>query len=167
MGKSLFTIGYEGLTIGGFIRCLKKAGVETVVDVRELPLSHKPGFSKRALGEALAKAGLAYEHWPELGCPKPIRRRFRIDGDWKAYMRAFKASPRQGKGSDRQTGEPGQGHAGMPSLLRGRFQSLPPIHGCRRCAARGRAGDPSFERGPVRALNGGCRPLLPNFPAIR
>jgi len=90
MGKTLFTFGYEGLTLERFIRRLEAAGVETVLDVRELPLSHKPGFSKTALAEALRKAGLAYAHLPALGCPKPIRQRYKADGDWPAYMRAFK-----------------------------------------------------------------------------
>lgn len=91
MGKTLFTVGYEGMTLERFIRQLKAAGVETIVDVRELPLSHKPGFSKSALAKALGKAGLAYEHWPALGCPKSIRQRYKADSDWAAYMKAFKA----------------------------------------------------------------------------
>src|SRR3546814_18177557 len=47
--KHLYTIGYAGQTLEGFLRRLKQVGVLTVVDVRELPLSRKSGFSKRAL----------------------------------------------------------------------------------------------------------------------
>lgn len=43
---SLFTFGYEGLTIEAFIARLNEAGVRTIIDVRELPLSRKKGFSK-------------------------------------------------------------------------------------------------------------------------
>ncbi|MBK6650144.1 MAG: DUF488 domain-containing protein [Betaproteobacteria bacterium] len=48
----LFTLGYEGLTIDAFIARLQAAQVKTVVDVRELPLSRKKGFSKTGLPQA-------------------------------------------------------------------------------------------------------------------
>lgn len=74
-----------------FICRLKLAGVARVIDVRELPLSRKKGFSKSAFSQLLADAGIAYEHLPEFGCPKPIRDRYRSDGDWKVYTRDFLA----------------------------------------------------------------------------
>lgn len=87
--KNLYTFGYEGLTLEAFIARLKEAGVRTVIDVRELPLSRKKGFSKRGFAEALHTAGLAYAHMPALGCPKPIRDRYKQDTDWSAYTRQF------------------------------------------------------------------------------
>ena len=90
MAATLFTIGYEGLALDRFIARLKAADVRRVIDVRELPLSHKPGFSKRPLSRALEAAGLAYEHIPALGCPRPIRNRYRADNKWPAYTRAFR-----------------------------------------------------------------------------
>lgn len=86
---NLYTFGYEGLTIDAFIARLKEAGVKTVIDVRELPLSRKKGFSKRSFAEALHNAGLAYAHMPALGCPKPIRDRYKHDADWSVYVRQF------------------------------------------------------------------------------
>jgi uncharacterized protein (DUF488 family) len=87
----LYTFGYEGLSIEAFITRLKEAGVKTVIDVRELPLSRKKGFSKRAFAEALHAAGLAYAHMPALGCPKPIRKRYKLNANWAAYARQFNA----------------------------------------------------------------------------
>ena len=49
----IFTIGYEGTTVPEFIAALQKAGVERVIDVRALPLSRRPGFSKSPLKAAL------------------------------------------------------------------------------------------------------------------
>ena len=40
----IYTIGYEGTTVGEFLAALHKAGVERVIDVRALPLSRRPGF---------------------------------------------------------------------------------------------------------------------------
>jgi uncharacterized protein (DUF488 family) len=65
----IFTIGYEGATVGEFVDVLRKAGVERVIDVRALPLSRRPGFSKTPLRGALAEAGIEYVHLKALGTP--------------------------------------------------------------------------------------------------
>lgn len=65
----LFTIGYEGATVDEFLAALETAGVERVIDVRALPLSRRPGFSKSALRAALADAGIDYVHLRALGTP--------------------------------------------------------------------------------------------------
>ena len=65
----LFTIGYEGVTMDEFLSALREAGVERVIDVRALPLSRRPGFSKTPLKNALAEAGIEYVHLRALGTP--------------------------------------------------------------------------------------------------
>jgi len=65
----LFTIGYEATTMGDFIEALSKAGVERVIDVRAVPNSRRPGFSKTPLRNALAEAGIDYVHLRPLGTP--------------------------------------------------------------------------------------------------
>jgi uncharacterized protein (DUF488 family) len=65
----IFTIGYEGTTVGEFIAALQQAGVKRVIDVRALPLSRRPGFSKTALKGALEEAGIEYLHLKALGTP--------------------------------------------------------------------------------------------------
>lgn len=65
----IFTIGYEATTMGEFLAALASAGVETVIDVRALPLSRRPGFSKSPLRAALAEAGIGYVHLKALGTP--------------------------------------------------------------------------------------------------
>jgi uncharacterized protein (DUF488 family) len=89
MAKRIFTFGYEGSSLSQFITRLQEAGVRTVVDVRANPLSRKPGFSKSAFASRLQAAGITYAHMPALGCPKPIRDRYKHDGDWMAYTRDF------------------------------------------------------------------------------
>lgn len=86
---TVFTIGYEGLDIDAFMALLAEHGIETVVDVRELPLSRKPGFSKKALASVLNLSGIEYVHKVDLGCPKPVRDRYREDGNWKRYTSGF------------------------------------------------------------------------------
>jgi uncharacterized protein (DUF488 family) len=65
----IFTIGYEAATVGDFVGTLKSAGVERVIDVRAVPNSRRPGFSKTPLRNALAEAGIDYVHLRALGTP--------------------------------------------------------------------------------------------------
>lgn len=73
MSSKIRTTGYQGESIDVFIRKLKNRDVEVLIDVRELPLSRKPGFSKKALKERLDAQGIDYLHVPELGMPKSLR----------------------------------------------------------------------------------------------
>lgn len=65
----IFTIGYEGATQPELVAALQKAGVERVIDVRAVPLSRKPGFSKNVLAAGLKEAGIDYIHLKALGTP--------------------------------------------------------------------------------------------------
>lgn len=85
----IFTLGYEGLSPERFASILNEAGVEHVCDARELPLSRKRGFSKSAMSQLLASHGIKYEHVRSLGCPRPIRNRYKATGDWSEYTVSF------------------------------------------------------------------------------
>ena len=65
----IFTIGYENSTVGDFIDALTSAGVEQVIDVRAVPNSRRPGFSKTPLRNTLAEVGIDYVHLRALGTP--------------------------------------------------------------------------------------------------
>ena len=94
----LFTIGYEGLTHEELIALLKCAGVQRVVDVRELPLSRRPGFSKTPLAKALDAAGIEYLHVRELGNPKPTRELYKR-GDLQGGREGYRAHLNNGSRS--------------------------------------------------------------------
>jgi uncharacterized protein (DUF488 family) len=66
----IYTIGYEATTMADFLAALVAAGVERVIDVRALPLSRQPGFSKTSLAASLADVGIDYVHLKALGTPK-------------------------------------------------------------------------------------------------
>lgn len=68
------SIGYERHKDSSeFARHLREAGVERLVDVRELPISRRRGYAKTALGEAMKAEGIEYLHMRDLGNPKPYR----------------------------------------------------------------------------------------------
>ena len=67
--KRVYSIGYQGLSVQEFIRKLEGAGIGLVADVRAVPLSRKPGFSKNVLAAHLKKAGIDYVHVASAGNP--------------------------------------------------------------------------------------------------
>ncbi|MFM2372815.1 MAG: hypothetical protein RIS85_2537 [Pseudomonadota bacterium] len=67
--RTIWTIGYEQATVAGVMGALQRAGVEVLADVRALPLSRRPGFSKSALAANAREAGLEYQHFKALGTP--------------------------------------------------------------------------------------------------
>ena len=85
----LYTIGYEGVTPTQLIAALIRNSVRLVIDVRELPLSRKPGFSKTPLSKSLLSAGIEYLSVPALGCPREIRNEYKHTADWGIYKLGF------------------------------------------------------------------------------
>ena len=73
MTAPLLTIGYQGLALRDFVGVLRASGATHLLDVRAVPQSRKPGFSRRMLAASLAEAGIAYTHLRALGTPKPGR----------------------------------------------------------------------------------------------
>ena len=67
--KALYTIGYEKALLKDVIATLVATGVRTVLDVRDRPISRRPGFSKRQLAAAVEDAGMRYVHLAPLGTP--------------------------------------------------------------------------------------------------
>lgn len=96
MPPTIWTCGYEPhRTLDSLIATLKSAGVQRVVDVRELPLSRRRGFSKTALRESLECAAIAYDHARALGNPKAFRDLYR-SGDVASGEAAFRQHVRNG-----------------------------------------------------------------------
>jgi uncharacterized protein (DUF488 family) len=91
MADRVWTIGYEGRTLDQLVADLRAAGVGQVIDVRELPLSRKRGFSKSALAAALRAAGIEYVSERRVGAPRQARHRLREGGAWAPFANAYLA----------------------------------------------------------------------------
>jgi uncharacterized protein (DUF488 family) len=74
-GKAdFFTIGYSGRKTEEILGLLKEHGVQTLVDIRQNPVSmYRPELSKNNLAKLLEKNGMHYSHLPEFGVPRDIR----------------------------------------------------------------------------------------------
>lgn len=98
--EPIFTIGYEKSNIDDFVGRLAEAEIDVLVDVRELPLSRKKGFSKSGLNAAVKEAGIDYLHVKALGDPKPGREAARA-GNNDLFVEIF---TQHMEGEDAQTG---------------------------------------------------------------
>ncbi len=97
----VFTIGYEGKAADGFVDDLLERGVQILVDVREMPVSRKRGFSKSALSQLVQQAGIEYLHLRALGSPRDSRRKLKESGDFEVFSREY-ADHLQGNGGSLQ-----------------------------------------------------------------
>lgn len=88
---ALWTIGYEGRTPDDLVAALKAHGIRRLVDVRELPMSRKKGFSKSALAARLEAEGIAYTGMRQLGAPRDARHRLRETGEWAPFAPVYLA----------------------------------------------------------------------------
>ncbi|MGD9615766.1 MAG: DUF488 family protein [Alphaproteobacteria bacterium] len=66
---TLYTIGYEKARLADVIATLAGAGIVTLIDVRDRPISRRPGFSRRQLEAAIEQAGMRYLSLRALGTP--------------------------------------------------------------------------------------------------
>ena len=82
----LFTIGYEKARQGDVIAALSAAGVATLIDVRDRPISRRPGFSKNQLAAAVEEAGMRYVLLQALGTP-PEGREANRRREWDRFWR--------------------------------------------------------------------------------
>lgn len=85
---AIWTIGYEQVTQAAVIGALRDAGIEVLADIRYLPLSRRPGFSKTSLKAAAEEAGIAYRHFKQLGTPAEGRAAARR-GDHAAFAESY------------------------------------------------------------------------------
>ena len=86
MATTLFSIGYEKARLADVVAALRAAGVATVIDVRDRPISRRPGFSKNQLAAGLEAAGIRYVGLKALGTP-PEGREANHRRDWERFWR--------------------------------------------------------------------------------
>jgi uncharacterized protein (DUF488 family) len=88
---TFYTVGYQGHSIETFLDLVLAHGLAQIIDVRQLPFSRKPDFSKKRFATHLADAGMMYTHLVALGTPKPLRDEVRRTHDYPAFFVAMEA----------------------------------------------------------------------------
>lgn len=87
----LYTIGYEGSSLEGYLNRLIKNGVQVLVDVRKNPLSMKFGFSKTLLKRYCESLDIQYMHFPEVGIESDQRQELKTQRDYDVLFERYRA----------------------------------------------------------------------------
>lgn len=85
----IFSLGYEGKTIGSMLQSLKSNEITDLVDVRNHPFSWNKNFSEKILKEALEKEGISYVNFPKLGAPKNMRIEIKENGNREKFFSEY------------------------------------------------------------------------------
>lgn len=79
---TLYTIGYEGISLEEYLNRLIKNDVKLLIDVRRNALSMKYGFSKSQLKRYCGNLGIEYLHIPEVGIQSDLRQELNTQADY-------------------------------------------------------------------------------------
>ena len=87
--SKLWSIGYEGRSLEGYLNAILRAGVSILCDVRKNPLSRKYGFSKKTLARVCSELDLRYEHLPQLGIESDERQELNDLADYQELFNKY------------------------------------------------------------------------------
>lgn len=91
MDRELFTLGYEGLSIEGYLLKLIENNVHVLCDVRRNAMSMKYGFAKSTLARNCDKMGIQYVHIPGLGIESGQRKDLKTRQDYLDLFEDYEA----------------------------------------------------------------------------
>jgi uncharacterized protein (DUF488 family) len=96
---AVFTVGYEGWLVDGFLNLLLRAGVQHVIDVRSNPVARRYGFHKCTLDRLCGKVQIKYSHFPQLGISSNLRHGLETASQYEALFSQYEANvlPREEK----------------------------------------------------------------------
>lgn len=69
MPSTIYTLGYQGLSLEAYIGIIKEHPIAKVLDVRAAAWSRKPGFIKSTMQKGLHDVGIEYRHLQSAGNP--------------------------------------------------------------------------------------------------
>lgn len=87
---TLYTIGYEGISLEAYLNRLIKNDIKVLVDVRSNPLSMKFGFSKNQLKDFCGNINIQYVHIPEVGIQSALRQELKSQADYDKLFLLYK-----------------------------------------------------------------------------
>lgn len=87
---TLYTIGYEGISLEAYLNKLIKNDIKVLVDVRNNPLSQKFGFSKSQLINYCKGLNIEYIHFAEVGIQSEYRQELKEQSDYDNLFNNYK-----------------------------------------------------------------------------
>lgn len=96
---AVYTAGYEGYQIDGFLNLLLESGMRQIIDVRCNPVSRRYGFHKSSMSRLCNKLEIGYSHKPEVGIPSSWRKDLNNPADYQRLFDLYESEllPSQGK----------------------------------------------------------------------
>ena len=86
----LYTIGYEGISLEGYLNKLIQHDIKLLVDVRNNPMSQKFGFSKSQLIRYCGSLNIEYVHFAEVGIQSEYRQELKVQSDYDKLFKNYK-----------------------------------------------------------------------------
>jgi len=87
---NVYTAGYAGLQIDGFLNLLLKAGIERVIDIRNKPVSRNYGFHKRTFSRLCSLLSMEYIHLSSLGVDSSKRKNLISASDYARLLKEYR-----------------------------------------------------------------------------
>jgi uncharacterized protein (DUF488 family) len=84
--RFIYTIGYQQTSVSELLSFISQNGIKRIIDVRQNPVSRKPGFSKKKISLLADKAGLEYVHVRDVGIESKDRKNLRTEADYKHLL---------------------------------------------------------------------------------
>jgi uncharacterized protein (DUF488 family) len=86
---AVYTVGYEGWQVDGFLNMLMRRGIQRLIDVRNNPASRRYGFHASTFRRLCAKVEIEYLHFPELGVRPDLRRNLEGLADYETLFARY------------------------------------------------------------------------------
>jgi uncharacterized protein (DUF488 family) len=87
---AVYTAGYEGLSIDGFLYRLLDRGIQHLIDVRHNPIARRFGFHKSTLNRLCDSIGIRYSHVPSLGIHSSQRQVLDTQNDYDSLFASYR-----------------------------------------------------------------------------
>lgn len=87
---AVYTAGYEGLSVDGFLYRLVDRGIQHLIDVRHNPIARRFGFHKSTLNRLCDALGIRYSHVPSLGIHSSDRQELDSQSDYDSLFSSYR-----------------------------------------------------------------------------
>ena len=98
--SAIFTAGYEGLTVDGFLDLLVQNGIRRLIDVRHNPIARRYGFHRSTLNRLCGNLDIEYLHIPQLGIPSELRQNLSTQDDRDRLFDRYQATTLAGASTE-------------------------------------------------------------------
>ncbi len=89
---AVYTSGYEGMSIDGFLNRLTETGIRHLIDVRCNPIARRYGFHKSTLKRLCESLDIRYSHAPEVGIRSEQRQSLETQQDYEDLFATYRAT---------------------------------------------------------------------------